>query len=514
MNKWRLALLVLLVAYATFLLGSGFVVIQWDEMSHLRGGQLLAQGRITDYVSSYGYYPPIYDLVTSGYFTLFGISAEVGRLAAATFAVLSVLLVFEFANRTYGPKVALVSSVFLAAMPGFFWVSKFAMLESALIFFFTLTLFFFFSWIRVERNKTLILSALALGVGFLAKYQIAVAGIVMAVAIVWLCRDRLRVRFSKFIILALAAILVVVPWLLVVGFGKGNDLLYAITAGGEDRVAYNQRFGPFTLPVFYLIEMTWPYFNTHPIFLPLFVLGLIGLGLFAYRRKPEDKFFIAWFLIVYIFFTLIPNKQWRYVVPLFPVLAISAGSLLIFSFGQLQSGWKSVVASLNRRRFYKVAAVALAAFTVVSAAYSFYDGYQWTARYVINVPISEATNFAASQVSQNDSIAVLCPNNSFNDEMVRFFLEANESRRNQVWQYPELAVDAFKPDFNATHLVSLCEERKTKLLLLYEYGQTEPFFNSTLTTAQVWDDMNSTGRFGYVTYFGESPRAIYVLSFT
>jgi hypothetical protein len=50
--------------------------------------------------------------------------------------------------------------------------------------------------------------------------------------------------------------------------------------------------------------------------------------------------------------------------------------------------------------------------------------------------------------------------------------------------------------------------------LLYEYGKTEPFFNSTLTTAQVWDDMNSTGRFGYVTYFGESPRAIYVLSFT
>jgi 4-amino-4-deoxy-L-arabinose transferase-like glycosyltransferase len=513
-NRWRLALLVLLVAYAAFLLGSGFMVIQWDEMSHLRGGQLLAQGRVTDYVSSYGYYPPIYDLVTSGYFTLFGISAEVGRLAAATFAVLSVLLVFEFANRMYGPKVALVSSVFLAAMPGFFWVSKFAMLESVLIFFFTLTLFFFFSWIRVDRDKTLILSALALGVGFLAKYQIAVAGIVMAVAILWLCRDRLRVRFSKFTLLALAAILVVVPWLLVVGFGKGNDLLYAITAGGEDRVAYTQRFGPFTLPVFYLIEMTWPYFNTHPIFLPLFALGLLGLGLFAYRRKTEDKFFLAWFLIVYFFFTFIPNKQWRYVVPLFPVLAISAGSFLIFSFGKLQNGWKSGAASLNRRRFFKVAAVAFVAFTIVSVAYSFYDGYQWTARYLIHVPISEATNFAASQVSQNDSIAVLCPNNSFNDEMVSFFLEANESKRNQVWQYPELAVDAFKPDFNVTYLVSLCEERNTKLLLLYEYGQTEPFFNSTLTTAQVWDDMNSTGRFGYVTYFGESPRAIYVLSFT
>ncbi len=512
-NKWRLALLVFVVSYAIFLVGSGFVVIQWDEMSHLRGGQLIAQGRVTDYVQSYGYYPPVYDLLTGGYFKLFGISAEVGRLAAATFAVLSVVLVFEFAHRTYGPKVGLLSAVLLAAMPGVFWVSKFAMLESGLIFFFTLTLFFFLSWIRVDKNTTLILSALALGVGFLTKYQIVVAGIVMAASILWLCRDRLRARFSKFTLLALAAVLIVVPWLFVVGFGKGNDLLYAITAGGEDRVAYSQRFGPFAYPVFYLIEMTWPYNNTHPILLPLFVLGLLGLGLFAWRRKKEDKFFLAWFLIVYVFFTLIPNKQWRYVVPLFPVLAISAGSFVIFSFGKLQTAWKSTMTSLRRKHLIKFAALALAIFTVGSLAYSFYDGYQWTARYFINVPISEATNFAASQLNQNESLAVLCPNNSFNDDMVRFFLEANESRHNVVWQYPALAVDAFTPDFNATSLVSMCEASNAKILLLYEYGQTAPYFNTTLTTAQVWDSMNATGRFNYVTYFGLSPRAIYVLSF-
>jgi 4-amino-4-deoxy-L-arabinose transferase-like glycosyltransferase len=438
----------------------------------------------------------------------------VGRLAAATFAVLSVWLVFEFAYRTYGSKVALLSGIFLGAMPGLFWVSKFALLESALVFFFTLALFFFFSWLQVDKTKTLILSALALGVGFLAKYQIAVAGIVMAVAIMWLTKDRLRARFSRFMLLALAAVLVVVPWLLVVGFGRGNDLLYAITAGGEDRVAYTQRFGPLALPVFYLIEMTWPYSNTHPILLPLFVLGLLGLALFGYRRKREDKFFMAWFLVVYVFFTFIPNKQWRYVVPLFPVLAISAGSFLIFSFEKLRNTWKSMTVSLSKKRLVKIAAVALATVTIVSTAYSFYDGYQWTARYFIHVPIPEATNFAASQLSQNQSIAVLCPNNSFDDDMVRFFLEANESRRNQVWQYPALAVDAFRPEFNATQLVSLCEEHNTRILLLYEYGQTTPFFNTTLTTVQVWDSMNSTGRFGYVTYFGESPRAIYVLSFT
>jgi 4-amino-4-deoxy-L-arabinose transferase-like glycosyltransferase len=487
------------------------MVIQWDEMSHLRGGQLLAQGRFTDYATGYGYYPPLYDLVTSSYFQIFGINAEVGRLAAATFMLLSVWLVFEFAYRTYDAKTALIASVLLAAMPGLFWVSKFAMLESSLMFFFTLTLFFFLSWIRTDKNRVLILSALALGLGFLTKYQIVIAGIVMIATILFLCRDRLRVRLSKFMWLALVAILIVIPWLLIVGFGKGNDLLYAITAGGEDRIGYSLRFPQ---PVFYLVEMTWPYNNTHPIFLPLFVLGLLGLGLWAYRRKTAEKFFLIWFIVVYIFFTLIPNRQWRYVVPLFPILAISAASFLAFCFGKLQNIWKSIAPSLNKKRLTKIAAGILIVFTVASVSYSFYDGYQWASRYIIHIPIREATDFAAAQSNQNESLAVLCPNNSFNDEMVRFYLEANASRRNGIWQYPALAVDSFTPDFNETMLVQLCEQHNTKFLLLYEYGQTAPFFNTTLTTVQVWEKMNSTGRFNYVNYFGESPRGIYVLSFT
>jgi hypothetical protein len=267
--------------------------------------------------------------------------------------------------------------------------------------------------------------------------------------------------------------------------------------------------------VFYLVEMTWPYDNTHPIFLPLFILGLIGLVLWAFRRKPEDKFFLTWFIVVYLFFTLmIPNKQWRYVTPLFPVLAISAASFVTFAYGKLQGTWQSMGFSLNRKRLTKIAAVALVVFTVAAVSYSFYDGYQWVARYVIDVPIQEATNFAAARLNQSDSIAVLCPNNSFNDDMVSFYLEANASMHNQVWQYPPLAVDAFTPDFNVTKLVSLCQKTNTKFVLLYEYGQTAPFFNTTLTTVQVWDTMNSTGRFSYVTYFGISPRAIYVISFT
>ncbi|HJW65262.1 MAG TPA: hypothetical protein VJ507_00630, partial [Candidatus Bathyarchaeia archaeon] len=113
-----------------------------------------------------------------------------------------------------------------------------------------------------------------------------------------------------------------------------------------------------------------------------------------------------------------------------------------------------------------------------------------------------------------ESIGVLCASNSFSDDMVGFYLEANGSIRNKVWQYPKRAVDAFKPDFNVTDLISLCENRTARFVLLYEYGATFPYFDSTLTMHEVYKILLDSGRFIYVNMFGESPRTISILSFT
>jgi 4-amino-4-deoxy-L-arabinose transferase-like glycosyltransferase len=123
--------------------------IQWDEIPHLYGGLLLARGQLQGYVATYGYYPPVYDGLTTLFFFVFGVGSASGRLVAVMFSLLSVWGVFEFANRTYGPKTALLASILLGVMPGVFWVSRMAMLETVLIFFFSFALFFFFSWMPI-----------------------------------------------------------------------------------------------------------------------------------------------------------------------------------------------------------------------------------------------------------------------------------------------------------------------------------------------------------------------------
>jgi hypothetical protein len=510
-----------MVIYACLLtLNLGYMSIQWDEIPHLYGGLLLTRGQSQEYMATYGYYPPVYDLLTAGFFNVFGVSATSGRLVAVMFSLLSLWIVFEFANRTYGPKIALVASVLLGLMPGFFWVSRITMLETLLIFFFSFALLFFFSWIRLSQNKMLILCGLALGAGFLAKYQVLVAGLVMIAAILVLSWKKLRVRFSKFLVLPLIAFLVVIPWFLVLyqinGLEKFGDLLYVVQEGGQDRAEYSRRF---PMPVFYLVEMTWPFndFPVHPISLPLYILGLCGLALWAYRRRTEDKFFLVWFIVVYVFFTLIPNKQWRYVTPLFPVLAISAASFIFFVYGKIGAVWRSGQVSLGNRRVRQIAAALFIVLAASAIFYSGYDAYQMTAQDQIHVPVEEVTHYAVSNMTQDESMVVVCAFNLFSQDMFRFYLPANMSK-DQVWQYPELPVDSFTPNFNITEFIGLCEQRNVKWVILYEHGPEAPFLNTTLTMQNVLTMLGDSGRFGKIADepwngFGTCPYRLFIFGF-
>ena len=517
-DVWRVALLVFLSVYGfALLLNLGYMAIQWDEIPHVYGGLLLLRGQIPTYMATYGYYPPLYDIVTTGYYLILGASAASARLTAVTFSLLSVGITFELAKRTYGPKIALLSSVLLGVMPGFFWLSRVTMLETTLIFFFTLTLFFFFTWLSKGKDRALIASCLALGVGFLAKYQILVAGIVMIFGILWLGKDKLKLRFRKFLLVPIIAVAVIVPWLIILyqtnGVNNFGQLLYAIQEGGQDRAQYSTRF---PAPIFYLIEMTWPFNDipVHPISLPLFALGLVGLGIYAWRRKTEDKFFLTWFAVVYVFFTFIPNKQWRYVTTIFPVLAISAASLVFFIYGKLGQAWKKEKLSLNRKHIFQIVAGLLIVFSVGAIIYSSNEAYLMVARDQVYIPAAEAASYISERMIATDSVMVLCAVNRFNQDMVKFYLEANGSKDNEVLQYPQMAVDAFKPNFNVTELIRICQEKNVKFVLLYEYGGDFPYFDSNMTAMDVYLDLTvNSGNFIVEQTVGSSPRTITIFSF-
>jgi hypothetical protein len=278
------------------------------------------------------------------------------------------------------------------------------------------------------------------------------------------------------------------------GITKFQTLQYVMSEGGQDRPAYSNRFLP--IPVYYIVEMAAPFIDipVHPIAIPIMILGICGLGLFAYRRKKEDIFLLTWFVVIYVFFTLVPNRQWRYVTPLFPIIAISAASFIFYLYERLQ-GWKRWSISFKDQRYKRIAGATFIAIIIATMAYSGYNAYEMTARDQIHIPIQEATDHIAHNLNDHESAVLLCPFNLLSQDMFRFYLPSNMST-NQIWQYPNLAVDAFKPNFNITEFTDLCVQRHVKYIILYDFGPHQPFFNTTLDYTQVLEMINSTGRFG------------------
>ena len=507
-HRYSLVLLVFLVVFAFFALYNlGFATIQWDEMPHLYGGLMLSRGQITQYLTTYGFYPPLFDIATTGYFQIFGVNAVSGRLVSLTFSLLAIGVLFAFTKKTYGAKNALIASILLGTMPGFFSLSRVSMLETMLIFFFTLVMFAFYTWISKNSNKALVFSGLALGIGILAKYQLVVAAIAMLFSIMFLCRDRLKLRLGKLLLIFVIVALVVTPWFLIVyqtsGLTNFQSLAYVIQEGSPQRPEYSNRF---FLPVFYLIEMTWPYNNvaTHPVSLPIMILGLCGLALFAYRRKNPDIFLLTWFAVVYVFFTFVPHREWRYVDPLFTILAISAAGFIMFLYGKIRS-WKPRPTVLSGSSLKKIGAALFIVLATSAVVYSSYDVYTMNFQGQFHVPIDQATSYLVNHLSQNQSAVVVCPSNVFEADMFRFYLPSNMSS-NQIWQYPQDAVDAYTPNFNITQFVILCEQHNVKYIILFDYGAHMQFFNSTLDYAQVTTMIYNTHRFGVPTdqpFFGD-----------
>jgi hypothetical protein len=139
-------------------------------------------------------------------------------------------------------------------------------------------------------------------------------------------------KFPLLIATLVISVIVAVAVFELYAYGLLGVMWFSIQTGTVQRTLYS---GTYLAPVFYLVEITLQPGGVHPISLLVYAIALGGIALFALRRKPSDKFLLICFAAVYGVFTIIPNKDWRYVILLFPILAISASNLLVLSFEKM-----------------------------------------------------------------------------------------------------------------------------------------------------------------------------------
>ena len=502
--NFSFAFFVFAICYLSILIG--FIIlnlpntpIRWDEAAHLDNGLFLKLGMFNSFSKNL-FYPPLYDVLTFLSYSLFGVSVVSARIVDAFFSVLLLWVVFEFTDKAYDGKTALLASVFLGLMPGYFAVSHVVMLETIMIFFFTLSILFFYLWIQTNKSKMLIFTAITLILGFFAKYQVVVAILVMFIAVLILSRSRLTKPFSKKSYVAIILVLLATVAYLIISLHSYIEMWLNV-------IAMSNTDSQTIIPTFYLTETQSIYSTIHPISLFTYILGFVGFGVFAIRRQKPDKLFLIWFITVFVFYTLIPNKNWRYVIPFYPVLAISAAVFVIVTYTKLRSRKKTLA---------KISALILIAFTCVSLLQSVNDNITWINFGKTPFTLEQAVDYAITHDNSNQSIMVLCPDNLFSQGIIQFYLLKDGGPQIRLYSYPWSTI--IDPTFNITTLISRCKQYDVKFLFTTDYGGNNvSWFNSTLTLMDIYAQLYNSGNFTQITpeqTFGQSPRSIYILNFT
>jgi 4-amino-4-deoxy-L-arabinose transferase-like glycosyltransferase len=327
-------------------------------------------------------------------------------------------------------------------------------------------------------------------------------------------RKKVQNRIIKILLIAIIAAAVVLPWLFLAyqEYAPENieGLFHTLQVSNDERLAYGRRF---PLPIFYLIEMAYPYWDIHPISLPIYIIAFLGLGYWLCRRKTEDKFSLVWFLVVYVVYTIIPNKDWRYVMPLFPIMAVAASDFILLIWNRLIYGIKAHKTPLNRVVARKVVASLFIFMVASSVVYSLGNAYYWIEKDHFQVPIKEASQYVSENSASNKTVAVLFTENYFNVDMVKFFLLTSEQGERELWDYPEKKpVDVYKPIFNEAWLIEQCKVLDVKFLLLYEHGD-RTYFQSDWKSYDVLEAMFDSGSFTLEKKFGTYPHQIFVIRY-
>lgn len=306
--------------------------------------------------------PPLFHIMAASVFHAFGsVSHSFANFAvkfiSPFFGIGSLLLSFAIIKKLFDSKIAFYSIVFLAFIPIFMDYSIFSYVESTLVFFVVLSLYFVI-------NDRIVLGGIAIGLSVLVKYN----GVFMLPALVYLIyfmNPEKRVFYKKSAVLVLLAFIIPSPWFIRNWLLLGNPvwpflnfIFQGYSASSYKGLQLSNIVDPDLAIFTYLGFFGVPdgkyealkFFEIHylNILLPLWLLGtfiffmplVIGFFRIINRKRinPKTKNFLAFWVIAYIFLLLlyVMNAGFavsRMILPAFPAIAV----LWAFGYEKLSS---------------------------------------------------------------------------------------------------------------------------------------------------------------------------------
>jgi len=269
------------------------------------------------------------------------------RLPIAILGALNCLVLFWLGRQIFSFESAIFSALFLAFSPFHIALSRIAHLDLCLTFFFSLSLLSYLVFVQKKEKKYLYLSGISFGLALLTKiFALIILPIIGLSKLIWglLKRKKITQIFNKKeegVCLILGLIIFFLGYPLLwwdffpsifpkPTFNFIEYFLHCFKAGLGGHFSYF--LGQVTSHPsrwFYLFVL---FARTNEILLIFVILGLILLLYRLNKPNQELKDFILFFwLVIYIsVMTFFSKMGDRYLLPIWPVLAILAGQSLLF----------------------------------------------------------------------------------------------------------------------------------------------------------------------------------------
>ncbi|HSS45661.1 MAG TPA: phospholipid carrier-dependent glycosyltransferase, partial [Thermoanaerobaculia bacterium] len=265
--------------------------------------------------------PPLLYWANAASLTLLGQTPWAARLPTRLAGLATAVLLLCSVGRRRGGHEGLVAGVLFLMSPLVFTFSRLNLTDGMLTFFFTATLFSARATIgRAEAGRpTGALSALTGALAAAAFLSKGLIGIVLpgGILLLW-CLSTGQTKRLKALLLGPAVpvfAILAAPWLWLAERRHPGFLQFFFIHEHFQRFATpaSQRSGP---TYYFLVVFLAGFLPT----LPFFFSGLSKASL----RQPETLFFLLWFAVVLVFFSLSQSKLSPYLFPAFPAAAALA----------------------------------------------------------------------------------------------------------------------------------------------------------------------------------------------
>ena len=290
---------------------------EWDHANHLERAvncaEDLAQGDVRRIIERSSFYPPIVPCGAALVYRLVPSDAASAQSVVLAFLGLGMAAVYLLGRRLAGSTEGVVAAVIFGCAPFVVFSALRFQLDLPLAAMVALALFVVLQTDGFTRLGWSLAAGVVFGLGMLTKPPFA-AYVVVPVLLVAASSDRRRRGAAYAALAILVGAALSVPWYGPRLFG----LLPQITARSFKQAAESGHPDPLTATAL-LFYPTWltPELGTLAV-----LLLLVGLGVAVVRRQWIA---IATLLAPIVLFSLLQNKNLRYMLPVLPIAAVFAG---------------------------------------------------------------------------------------------------------------------------------------------------------------------------------------------